>query len=310
MFSSELEKYSWEDITACIASKRSRDVEIALGKEHLQLDDFMALVSPVDPALHQADQAVEDSLHEVTDGLEGVVDGGGHVLGEPGSCGLPNAADGGPEVCEKSADALDDGGEEVHQGLDHVEVEPAGDGRPDALDGSPKAGEKSTDDAGDGGEGVHHGVDDVGLEPAGDRRPDSLDDDPAALEEAADPLNDGSEKVYQRVDHLALKPAGDCRPDALDGGPEVFEKSGDGRGCVLHEADDGTGHRINEVAEALAFCVEDYQDGDHGGDGRHDQNDGVCHENGVQGSECLCHRSGHGGPSGLGQLRQRYLPCE
>ena len=43
MFSDELEKYSWEDITACIASKRSRDVEIALGKEHLQLDDFMAL---------------------------------------------------------------------------------------------------------------------------------------------------------------------------------------------------------------------------------------------------------------------------
>lgn len=46
MFSDELEKYSWEDITACIASKRNRDVEIALGKEHLQLDDFMALVSP------------------------------------------------------------------------------------------------------------------------------------------------------------------------------------------------------------------------------------------------------------------------
>jgi len=39
MFSDELEKYSWEDITACIASKRNRDVEIALGKEHLQLDD-------------------------------------------------------------------------------------------------------------------------------------------------------------------------------------------------------------------------------------------------------------------------------
>ena len=46
MFSSELEKYSWEDITACIASETGRDVEIALGKEHLQLDDFMALVSP------------------------------------------------------------------------------------------------------------------------------------------------------------------------------------------------------------------------------------------------------------------------
>ena len=46
MFSDELEKYSWDDITACIDSKRSRDVEIALGKEHLTIDDFMALVSP------------------------------------------------------------------------------------------------------------------------------------------------------------------------------------------------------------------------------------------------------------------------
>ena len=46
MFSEELEKYSWDDITACINSKQSRDVEIALGKEHLTIDDFMALVSP------------------------------------------------------------------------------------------------------------------------------------------------------------------------------------------------------------------------------------------------------------------------
>ena len=29
MFSEELEKYSWDDITACINSKQSRDVEIA-----------------------------------------------------------------------------------------------------------------------------------------------------------------------------------------------------------------------------------------------------------------------------------------
>ena len=31
MFSDELEKYSWEDITACIASKRSRDAAAAAG---------------------------------------------------------------------------------------------------------------------------------------------------------------------------------------------------------------------------------------------------------------------------------------
>ncbi len=45
-FSDELLNYSWKEITACIASKRSRDVEIALGKEYLNIDDFMALVSP------------------------------------------------------------------------------------------------------------------------------------------------------------------------------------------------------------------------------------------------------------------------
>lgn len=46
MFSEELEKYSWNDITRQIASKTKTDVEIALGKERLTIDDFMALISP------------------------------------------------------------------------------------------------------------------------------------------------------------------------------------------------------------------------------------------------------------------------
>ncbi len=66
MFSSELEKYSWEDITACIASKRSRDVEIALGKEHLQLDDFMALVSPAAAPLYRTYGGIEQALYPRT----------------------------------------------------------------------------------------------------------------------------------------------------------------------------------------------------------------------------------------------------
>lgn len=46
MFSEELEKYLWDDITRQIASKTKTDVEIALGKERLTIDDFMALISP------------------------------------------------------------------------------------------------------------------------------------------------------------------------------------------------------------------------------------------------------------------------
>lgn len=46
MFSEELLKYSWDDTTRCIMSKRASDVEIALSKEHLSIEDFMALVSP------------------------------------------------------------------------------------------------------------------------------------------------------------------------------------------------------------------------------------------------------------------------
>lgn len=46
MFSEELKQYSWDDTTRCIAAKTARDVESALGKEHLSVDDFMALISP------------------------------------------------------------------------------------------------------------------------------------------------------------------------------------------------------------------------------------------------------------------------
>lgn len=46
MFSEELEKYRWDEITERIYSKTDADVERALGKPHLQIEDFMALVSP------------------------------------------------------------------------------------------------------------------------------------------------------------------------------------------------------------------------------------------------------------------------
>ena len=50
MFSEELAKYDWEETAARILSKTAADVETALGKEHLTLDDFMALVSPAGAA--------------------------------------------------------------------------------------------------------------------------------------------------------------------------------------------------------------------------------------------------------------------
>lgn len=46
MFSEELSKYSWEDINFRIYSKTEADVERALKKSRLDIDDFMALVSP------------------------------------------------------------------------------------------------------------------------------------------------------------------------------------------------------------------------------------------------------------------------
>ena len=47
MFSDELEKISWEETTKAIYSKTDADVRRALGKkEHLDVNDFMALISP------------------------------------------------------------------------------------------------------------------------------------------------------------------------------------------------------------------------------------------------------------------------
>lgn len=46
MFSEELEKISWDASTEAIYAKTAADVERALGKERLEVDDFMALISP------------------------------------------------------------------------------------------------------------------------------------------------------------------------------------------------------------------------------------------------------------------------
>ncbi len=46
MFSDELKKYDWDATTAEIAAMTPRHVEIALAKEHLDVADFMALISP------------------------------------------------------------------------------------------------------------------------------------------------------------------------------------------------------------------------------------------------------------------------
>ena len=45
MFSEEIEKYNWEGTTASIMAKTDMDVRRALAKEHLSIDDFMALIS-------------------------------------------------------------------------------------------------------------------------------------------------------------------------------------------------------------------------------------------------------------------------
>ncbi len=46
MFSEELEKYNWEQTSAEIMSKTAVDVQRALSKSVLDINDFMALVSP------------------------------------------------------------------------------------------------------------------------------------------------------------------------------------------------------------------------------------------------------------------------
>ena len=46
LFSEELEKYSWDEITKQIYAQTEADVARALTQEHLQIEDFMALISP------------------------------------------------------------------------------------------------------------------------------------------------------------------------------------------------------------------------------------------------------------------------
>ena len=46
MFSDELLKYDWDEVTARIASKTEADARRALRKPHCDWDDFLALVSP------------------------------------------------------------------------------------------------------------------------------------------------------------------------------------------------------------------------------------------------------------------------
>lgn len=46
MFSDEIKQYDWADTTRAIAAKTASDVETALSKERLDVDDFMALISP------------------------------------------------------------------------------------------------------------------------------------------------------------------------------------------------------------------------------------------------------------------------
>lgn len=46
MFSDIIKQYDWDDTVRFIQSRRSRDVEDALTKEYLEVEDFMALISP------------------------------------------------------------------------------------------------------------------------------------------------------------------------------------------------------------------------------------------------------------------------
>ena len=54
MFSEELSQYSWDETTQAIAAKTEADVVRALQKRQLDVDDFMALISPAaEPYLEQ-----------------------------------------------------------------------------------------------------------------------------------------------------------------------------------------------------------------------------------------------------------------
>ena len=50
MFSQEIKQYDWDGTTAAILGKTAADVERALSREHLDVDDFMALISPAGAA--------------------------------------------------------------------------------------------------------------------------------------------------------------------------------------------------------------------------------------------------------------------
>lgn len=57
MFSDELKKYDWDETTRFILSRGENDVKRALSKENLDVDDFMALISPAAaPYLNQMGQ--------------------------------------------------------------------------------------------------------------------------------------------------------------------------------------------------------------------------------------------------------------
>jgi len=57
MFSEELEKYDWDETTRFISTRTAADVRVALRKEHLSVEDFMALISPAaEPYLEEMAQ--------------------------------------------------------------------------------------------------------------------------------------------------------------------------------------------------------------------------------------------------------------
>ena len=61
MFYDELQHYDWDATSAEIASKTSADVERALGRDRLDVSDFMALISPA--AVPYLEQMAQKSRH-------------------------------------------------------------------------------------------------------------------------------------------------------------------------------------------------------------------------------------------------------
>lgn len=66
MFSEELEKIDWEKITKAIYSKTEHDVLRALGKEHCDVDDFMATHLPRSSKIPRADGATKQKIYRRT----------------------------------------------------------------------------------------------------------------------------------------------------------------------------------------------------------------------------------------------------